>query len=132
MTIKKCQVCGEDVKIDNYGNGKCKNCGWWQDENAILFPNAVNSPNFLSLNESKDYFIKKEKKIIYFQRVCELVDRGFDISFVYKNKRYQIDKHDNITLWEMGTKNFTTYENITKFKNTAKINNKMICDIGMK
>ena len=53
MKIKQCDVCGKDIKIDNYENGKCKNCGWIDSENSFNHPSEVKYPNITSLNNEK-------------------------------------------------------------------------------
>lgn len=34
----------------------------------------------------------------------------YNHSFSYNGKTYQIDKHENYTLWEMGTDNYQEYD----------------------
>ena len=133
MKIKKqCDICGNDVNVDNWGNGKCKVCGWHQNDDCLKYPNAVNSPNFVSLNEAKDLYKNNKSFLPSFERFSLLVARGFDISFIYDKKRYQVDNHNEITLWEMDTENYITFDNIQSFMSKAKINDKLIKDIWSK
>lgn len=125
---KKCDVCNSMVFVDKYGNGKCKTCGWWQDCEAEKYPNAINPPNFTSLNKAKKLW---ENKIVFtpsLNEILNLVVRGFDISFIYNKKRYQFDKHDNFTFWEMGTNNYTEFENIEDLVNNLKIDGSLLKD----
>ena len=32
IDLKACDVCGKIVAIDQFGFGKCENCGWIQDQ----------------------------------------------------------------------------------------------------
>ncbi len=121
--VKHCDVCGEDVKIDSWGNGQCKNCGWNNDENALVYPNAINPPNFMSLNEARNNYKNKTKFKPTFDRVMELVDRGLDIVIKYKKILYQLSKHNDYTLWEVDTDNYIAYESLEEFKDNVKINN---------
>lgn len=127
--IKKCDVCGNEIKVDNWGNGHCHKCGWSNDENALSYPNSINPPNFVSLNETKFNY---QNKIIYkptFDRVIELVDRGLDIVIKYKKCSYQLSKHEDYTLWEIDTKNYQSYNSIKELKDNAKINNILLKDL---
>ena len=133
MRIKKqCDVCRNEIMVDMWGNGKCKVCGWNQNEDSLNYPNAVNSPNFVSLNEAKQLYKNNKPFIPTFERFSSLINRGFDISFIYRKKRYQVDNHDEITLWEMGTENYVVFKDIQEFMNTAKINDKLVKDIWSK
>lgn len=125
---KKCSVCGNIVLIDNYGNGRCKNCNWLQDYEAIKYPNAINPPNFTSLNNAKELWKNHIKFYPSLNDILKLVARGFDISFVYKNKRYQLDKHDTFTCWEVNTNNYMEFKNIEDLLNNLKIDGDFLKD----
>ena len=127
--IKNCDICGENTKIDNYGNGKCKNCGWNNDENAVTFPNSINPPNFTSLNEAKNNYKNKLKYKPTFDRIVDLVDRGFDIIIKYKKSLYQLSKHDDFTIWEVDTNNYKSYKSFDEFKSKANINDIPLKDL---
>lgn len=129
MKIKNCDVCDKEVKIDNFGNGKCKNCGWCNDENATKYPNAINPPNFMSLNEAKDNYKNKLKDKPTFDRIMELVDRGLDIVIKYKKSLYQLSKHEDYTIWEIDTKNYKSYKSLEKFKSEVNINDILLKDL---
>ena len=121
MKIKQCDICGKDIKIDNYGNGVCKNCGWCNDKNATKYPNAINPPNFASLNEAKINYKSKLKYKPTFDRIIELVDRGLDIVIKYKKSLYQLSKHNDFTIWEVDTKNYKSYKSLEEFKSKVNI-----------
>ena len=128
MIIKKCDICNHDVRVDKFGSGKCNNCHWWQDSTSKDFPNAINAPNFLSYNEAKSLLAQNKKYVLSFERFSELIDRGYEISFVYNKKRYLVDKHENITLWEINTENYEVFENIREFATKATINGDFLRD----
>lgn len=120
---KMCDVCNLPIKVNKYGVGSCKNCGWNNDDNATKYPNAINPPNFVSLNEAK---INYKNKIIYkptFERIIELIDRGLDIIIKYKKNLYQLSKHDDFTIWKIDTKIYQSYKNLEEFKNKVNIDN---------
>ena len=50
---KKCHVCGQQVLIDQYGNGTpCVTCGWKQNNRGWEFPDRVIYPNLIPLNKA--------------------------------------------------------------------------------
>lgn len=125
---KKCDVCGKSMFVDEWGNGKCNICKWEQSSYALDYPDDINPPNFTSFNDAILLWKNKTKFKPSFEEILCLVDRGFDISFIYNKKRYQLDKHDNFTFWEMGTNNYTEFENIEDLVNNLKIDGTFIRD----
>lgn len=125
---KRCSVCGSAIFVDKYGNGKCKNCNWWQDYESSKYPNAINPPNFTSLNHAKELWKNKKKFSPSLKDVLKLVERGFDISFVYEKKRYLLDKHDAYTCWEIDTDNYMEFKNIEDLVDNLKINGTLLKD----
>lgn len=125
---KKCDVCDSMVFVDKYGNGKCKKCGWWQDCEAEKYPNAINPPNFTSLNNVKNLWKHHIKFSPSMNEILMLVDRGFDISFVYKKKKYQLDKHGTFTCWEVDTDNYMEFKSIEDLVNRLKIDGNFLKD----
>ena len=129
MKIKKCDVCGKDIKVDDWENGACKNCGWNNDEDAIKYPNAINPPNFTSLNEAKNNYKNNVTYKPTFDRVAQLVDRVLDIIIKYKKSLYQLSKHDDYTLWKINTKDYQSFKSLQELKNNAKVDNSYLKDI---
>ena len=103
---KICDVCNLPIKVNKYGVGSCKNCGWNNDDNATKYPNAINPPNFVSLNEAKINYKNKIKYKPTFERIIELIDRGLDF-----------------TIWKIDTKIYQSYKNLEEFKNKVNIDN---------
>lgn len=126
---KKCDVCGNNMFVDEWGNGKCNICKWEQSSYALDYPDAINPPNFTSFNDAILLWKNKTKFKPSFEEVLSLVDRGFDISFIYDKKRYQLDKHDNFTFWEMETNNYIQFDTIEDIVNHLKIDDKFLKDI---
>lgn len=129
---KKCQICGKNVLVDDYGNGFCKICKWHQSNDAYIYPNAINPPNFLSYNEAREYYMQNKKYTPNFDRILELIGRGLDIFFKYKNKKYQLSKHNDYTLWEVNTNKFEAFGDLNKLKENAKIDDILLKDLWKK
>ena len=66
MNIEKCDVCGNIVRVDQWGNGKCSMCGWYQNKDCARFPKVANPPNFISLSKAND-IIKRQKVFAHVQ-----------------------------------------------------------------
>ena len=132
MKTKKCDVCGKDIKVDEFRNGKCKNCGWNNDENALIYPDAINPPNFMSLNEAIYNYKKNIKYKPTFDRIVELLERGLDVMFKYKGNKYQLSRHNDYTIWEYDTKNYISYPTIEQFKEKAEISGVPLKDLWEK
>lgn len=132
MKTKKCDVCGKDIKVDEFGNGKCKNCGWNNDENALIYPDAINPPNFMSLNEAIYNYKKNIKYKPTFDRIVELLERGLDVMFKYKGNKYQLSRLNDYTIWEYDTKNYISYPTIEQFKEKAEIGGVPLKDLWEK
>ena len=56
--MKKCDVCGRIVMVDQYGNGVCDNCGWVQSKNEIEFEmvNKISYPNLVPLSRARQQY----------------------------------------------------------------------------
>lgn len=121
MSKKQCVVCGQTINIDDWGNGKCRHCGWCNSSHAIQYPNAINPPNFVSFNEAKERYKENKKFVPSYDRCMKLVDRGFDIVFRYQKKNYQLSKHDDYTIWETSTENYKNYKTIEDFCENIEI-----------
>ncbi len=127
--IKQCDVCGKDVKIDNWGNGTCKNCGWGNDDNALKYLDAINPPNFVSLNEARNLYKHNKSFTPTFKRTLDLVKRGIDVVFNYKNILYQLSKHKDYTFWQVDTDNFQSYKTIEEFRDKINIDGVRVEDL---
>ncbi len=123
MKIKQCDVCGKDVKIDNYGNGKCKNCGWIDSEKSLNNPNEVKYPNITSLNNAKDLIAKKQKLKPTYEEFLTIVKENLEPSFKYKNKKYGSTQFDGFEFYEYNTEiGYQSYPTIEEFDKNVNIN----------
>lgn len=130
--IKKCSICGEPVKVDQWGNGKCKNCGWNQNLDCETFPDAINPPNFVSLNKAKKLYNNEKPFLPTYDEMLKLVERGLDLSFVYNKVRYQLDLHNSFTIWKVSTKEFKEYKDFKDFSENLTIENVLLKDVWHK
>ena len=55
----------------------------------------------------------------------KLIERGFDFTFKFLGKSYQVSVHDDYTIWEVDTENYQVFKNIKEFK-SAQIEGALI------
>ena len=120
--FKKCDVCGNSVKVDAWGNGKCNRCGWFQNRDCLNFPKVANPPNFISLTKAKLYFAKGKNFLPTFNEFLSLIERGMEFSFVFDGKKYQISSD---AIWQHGSNFFQSFSSLDDVKN-AKIDEKSL------
>lgn len=126
---KKCDVCNKDIFVDEWGNGRCKNCSWEQNADCLNYPNVTNPPNFVSLNRAKVLFKNNKPLLPTYKEMLHLVERGFDISFIYKKQKYQLDLHQTYTLWKVGTQEYIEYKDFHDLSRNLSINKILLKDI---
>lgn len=126
---KPCDLCGNEIKIDQYGNGKCKVCGWNNDEpECYLKPNY---PNMLSLADAKEAFKQGKKLLPTYEIFLDLISRGFEMAIFYKRKKYGAMRRKGVYdfyLWN-SEENFQEYSSTDEFFSNANINGKLLKDI---
>lgn len=127
--IIKCDVCGSEVKIDRLGNGKCKNCGWHNEDSK--FTVCANYPNMVSLEEAKELYRQGKKLLPTFAGFLDIVSRGFEMALWYRGKKYGAMKYQNkydFYLWG-SEENFQEYTTIEELREKANIDGELLKDI---
>lgn len=119
---KQCDVCGKQVDVDDWGDGKCNHCGWTQNRDCLNFPKVANPPNFISLNKAKQRFAKGQDFLPSFNEFLSLIERGMEFSFVLDEKKYRISSD---AIWQHGSDFFQDFSSINDVKN-AKIDGKSL------
>ena len=101
---KPCDVCGKPIKIDQFGNGKCKNCGWVNDKPE--FTKKANYPNFLSLKDARKAYHEGEKLLPTFEIFLDILSRGFEMVLWYNGNKYgamkDYDVYDFLSVEQQG------------------------------
>ncbi len=127
--IKYCDVCGSKVEIDDYNNGRCKNCGW--NNVAPDVSEVANYPNMLSLSDAKIAYKNGKRLLPSFGGFLEILSRGFEMVIWYKTKKYGAmlnNKMFDFYLWN-SNKNFQEYNTIDEFAEKANINGVPLRDL---
>lgn len=127
--IKKCDVCGADIKIDVYGNGYCKNCGWHNVREE--YSEKANYPNFLSLEDARKTYSQGRKLLPTFDGFLDILSRGFEMALWYKNKKYGAMRNGamyDFYLWN-SEEIFQEYSTVNEFADNANIDGKLLKEI---
>lgn len=131
----KCPVCKNSCLKDQYGNGKCNNCGWVFDSLVSKKKNKVIYPNLISLN--KAIHLYKENKP-FEPDIDEFVEALFgygEMQFEYNRIYYTVEligeneDNPNIKLSNSNTGESLIFKTSEDFKNRAKIEGKLLKNI---
>ncbi len=130
MNIKQCDVCGKDIKIDKYGNGICKNCGWNDCEASLKYPNEVRYPNITSFNNAKNLVSKNQKLKPTYEEFLIIVKENLEPSFKYKNKKYGSTQFDGYEFYEWNKdEGYQSYKTIEEFDKNVNIKGVRLKDL---
>ena len=134
-TEKVCDACKKNVMADQFGQGECEHCGWYQNDMGCEFPDRVVFPNIVTLNKAK-LLVKAGKPLLpdfedfmgglffYGEMEFDFEGRTFEISLVS-------DDSENITIGDSPT-NIQTYKDREDFMANAHINGMLLKDIWHK
>lgn len=126
MKTKQCDVCGNKITVDNYGNGNdCPVCGWRQSEEAFNHPDVAGIRNIPTLNNAKKQY-KEEKSAILanFEDFIAALDNYGELEFTYNGTRFGVlldDKSSSIVLINIDNNQKQYYSSIDSFARTSKI-----------
>lgn len=123
----KCDVCGNKIIVDNYGNGNdCPFCGWRQSEESFNHPNTAGIRNIPTLNNARAQFKEGKSAILAnFEDFIEALDNYGELEFTYNGTRFGVlydDKSNNIVLVNIENNQKQYYQNIDSFARSSKIN----------
>ena len=129
---KNCLVCKNLISTDNYGQGRCQNCGWFNDLLSEENPEKVVFPNVTSLKKARELIAKGEKILPSIEDFCEMLNFYGEVEFTYNGISYDIFRTDNEGKIEYGcSPNFAfNFKNGQDFILNAKtIDGKLLKDV---
>lgn len=135
----KCNVCENDVFVDQFGNGECKNCGWKfsKDEELLEKKAGVSYPMLVTPTTAREQY----KKGLPFKATFDEFVNGLyfysEMLFEYNNELYEVflranknsksnEDCDIVFCSENMQQKYKTRE---EFENNAKINGKLVKDV---
>lgn len=90
--IKKCDVCGDIVLVDDFGNGKCNRCGWIQnkDEEEFEQKTKISYPNLVPLSKARKQYKHGEPFKASFDDFVNGLYFYSEMLFTYHGKTYEV------------------------------------------
>lgn len=130
----KCDVCGNNIVVDRYGNGdECSICGWRQSEEAFNHPNIAGIRNIPSLNNAiKQFKEGKSATLANFQDFINALEHYGELEFTYNNTRFGVlfnDASNKIILLNINNNQKQYYSDINNFADNANIDGLYLKDI---
>lgn len=131
----KCQVCGANIKINEYYINKCPNCGWIQDVSAMDFPTELMCPNRTSLVKARErYKNGQEVNKPDFEDFVDMLNLYAEVEFTYSNIRYGVFKSDLngkdiIDFFVIDGDTVQIYDTPEEFAQKAHLNNVLLKDL---
>ena len=128
----KCDVCGNDVFIDQYGNGdECPNCSWVNCAYYEEFPDRVMCPNLISLNKAKKLYADGKTFLPDLDDFIGGLDFYGEMEFTYQGINYGVTRvqNDAIDLWIFNGGTVELFKDSEEFRDKAQINGKLLKDI---
>lgn len=131
--IKKCDVCGQVVLVNQFGKGECANCGWYQGKNEEEFEKRykVSYPNLVPLSKAREQY----KKGLPFAPSFEDFMNGLyfysEMQFEYENTLYAVILRRGGIEFSIDKEHdfFQKYSTREEFMAKANIGGKLLKDI---
>ncbi len=132
--ISKCNVCGSNIKISEYGNGDaCPNCGWRLSEESFQHPDIAGKRNIPSLNNAQKQFKEGKSAVLSnFDDFIEAYKHYGEVEFTYRNNRYGIlynDFEKCDMLLNINTHEEQLYQSIDDLAEKANIDGILLKDL---
>ena len=108
-----CDVCGNEISIDKWGNGMCKKCHWIYNAKRLV-------KNGEKLKPTYEEFLK-------------IVKGNLEPTFRYKNKTYVATTFEGYELCEQNSADqYQSYATIEEFGENAKVDGEFLKDVWEK
>jgi hypothetical protein len=132
--IKKirCVCCGEPVTVDQWGQGRCSHCKWFQAEYYQDYPDRVIIPNMVTLNRARKLFKEGKPFKPTFEEFLMAWEDWGELEFHYKSRRYglRMGRDDEIRFYEWNVKEgLQTFNTIEEFRDNAHIGGVLLKDL---
>ena len=133
FTVIPCAVCGQLVDVDNFGQGKCKHCGWHQSEICLEYSDMVAYPNMVSFNKAKTLYKQGLPLKPSLDDFIEGLDFYKEMEFEYLGVLYGVLWSRNIIelgeYFEKDPAKWQYFDDFEEFKQKAHIGGKLLKDI---
>lgn len=130
--LNKCHICGRNVYVDQFGQGNCEHCGWYQGQEDGEWPDQVIYPNMVSYNKAKRLYADGKSFIPSLEDFVEGLFFYSEMEFHYHGRRYGVvfGKGYTINFYEFNKEEgYQTYENKKEFMEKANIKGNLLKDL---
>ena len=125
--MKNCDVCGNEISIDKWGNGVCKKCHWINNAKALDCPDEVFYPNVTSFNNAKKLVKNGNKLKPTYEEFLKIVKGNLEPTFRYKNKVYVATTFEGYELCEKNSEDqYQSYATIEEFGKNVKVDGEFL------
>lgn len=129
---RKCTVCLKPITVDQYGQGECQHCGWYNNEMGNEQPDTVISPNLIPLNKARRLVKEGLPFTPSFEDFIGAFNFYGEVRFDYNGKGYGVvraDDEDGIEFFESHTDNAQFFNNTEEFAAKANVNGVLLKDL---
>ncbi|MDD4210978.1 MAG: hypothetical protein PHC46_01105 [Clostridia bacterium] len=131
--IKKCDVCGQIVLVDQYGSGDCEHCGWDQTGSDLEKKYKVGYTNLVPLSKAKQLYKEGKPFLPNFEEfINNLIFYG-EMQFDYLGKKYIVIRYTDYLEIEFYEDSLSSeiykFKSYDEFRTKANIDGKLLKDI---
>jgi hypothetical protein len=135
--LKKCDVCGRAVLVDQFGGGECSYCTWYQIEYNVEHPDDFCFTNIISLNRARQLYKEGKQFIPNFDEFLEGLRLYKEMEFQFKSIRYGVTFGYVVALGKATVEFFVcepfkklqTFGSFDEFKTKAHLGGLLLGDI---
>lgn len=127
-----CAVCDAPVMVDQWKQGSCQNCGWYQTEYQPEYPDRVIVPNMVTLNRARQLFKEGKPFKPTFEEFLMAWEDWGELEFHHRSRRYGLisARDDTIHFYEWKVKgSVQIFETIQEFRDKAHIGGILLKDL---
>lgn len=131
ITQINCAVCDAPVMVDQWKQGTCQNCGWYQTEYQLEYPDRVIIPNMVTMNRARQLFKEGKPFKPTFEEFLMAWEDWGELEFHYKSQRYGLRTHnEEVRFYEWNVKGSSqTFKTIEEFRDKAHIDGILLKDL---
>ena len=127
--VKRCDVCGNIVAVDQFGDGECKNCGWEQDKFVVDHPDVVMYPHLISLNKAKKLYSQGKAFLPDFNDFIEALYMYSEMLFKHDGTLYEVFIRGDDTIVFCSDEMEQEFTSKNDFINESHIGSRLLKDI---
>lgn len=127
--VKRCDVCGNIVAIDQFGDGECKNCGWEQDKFVVDHPDVVMYTHLISLNKAKKLYSQGKAFLPDFNDFIEALYMYSEMLFKHDGTLYEVFIRGDDTIVFCSDEMEQEFTSKNDFINESHIGSRLLKDI---